>query len=293
VGLSSASHDFGSQQVGTTSGTFRFTVTNTGNANLVMGSLTFTSDWILSNDTCSSANVIPSGTCTFDVAFHPLAAGPLTGTIGILSNAASSLDTVELTGAGYTKLTSTFRSAGAQDGWILESSETSGKGGSISATASTLRIGDNAAKKQYRSILSFSTGASLPDDAVIFKVTLKIRKQGVIGGGNPVTAFQGIYADIKKGTFGTSSLAISDFQASASKSYGPFKPALSSGWYSIDLTGGTNYINKLSSSSGLTQIRLRFKLDDNNNTTANYLSLYSGNAGSSYRPQLIIEYYVP
>ena len=45
--------------------------------------------------------------------------------------------------------------------------------------------------------------------------------------------------------------------------------------------------------SGLTQIRLRFKLDDNNDAINNYLSLYSGNAPLAYRPQLVIEYYVP
>jgi hypothetical protein len=43
----------------------------------------------------------------------------------------------------------------------------------------------------------------------------------------------------------------------------------------------------------VTQIRLSFKLDDNNNTIANYLKLYSGNAPAASRPQLIIEYYVP
>jgi uncharacterized delta-60 repeat protein len=190
-------------------------------------------------------------------------------------------------------LTATFCSTGTQDGWVLETSETSGHGGSISATATTLRIGDNAAKKQYRSILSFATGSSLPDNAVITKVTLKFRKQGIIGGGNPITTFQGFMVDIKKGYFGTTALQTADFQTTGSKTYGPFKPALSSSWYSIDLTSGKDYINKLSTSSGLTQIRLRFKLDDNNNATANYLSLYSGNAGSAYRPQLIIEYYVP
>jgi hypothetical protein len=99
--------------------------------------------------------------------------------------------------------------------------------------------------------------------------------------------------DLKKGYFGTSALQTADFHTAASKTYGLFKPALSSGWYSIDLTSGKSYINKLSSSARLTQIRLRFKPDDNNNTVANYLSLYSGNASSSYHPQLVIEYYVP
>jgi hypothetical protein len=59
------------------------------------------------------------------------------------------------------------------------------------------------------------------------------------------------------------------------------------------LTAGKDYINKLTTLSGLTQIRLRFKLDDNNNTVANYISFYSGNATLANRPQLIIEYYVP
>jgi len=188
-------------------------------------------------------------------------------------------------------LTST--STGASDGWALESTETSGKGGSINTTATTLRLGDNKTKKQYRGILSFST-ADLPDNATITKITLKVKKQSIVGGGNPVTIFKGFMADIKKGTFGTSALQTADFQTGASKSYGPFKTALSGGWYSIDLTSGHDYINKLSTSSGLTQIRLRFYLDDNNNATANYLSLYSGNiTNAAYRPQLVIEYYVP
>jgi hypothetical protein len=161
----------------------------------------------------------------------------------------------------------------------------------MNSAATTFRLGDDAAKKQYRGILSFSTGAGLPDNAIITSVTLKVRKQSITGGGNPVTMFQGFMVDIRKGLFGTIALQASDFQAKANKSYGPFKPALSSGgWYSIDLTSGKFYINTF---SGLTQIRLRFKLDDNNNAIANYLSLYSGNAGVASRPVLIIQYTVP
>jgi len=188
--------------------------------------------------------------------------------------------------------TVTFYSSGSYDGWILETGEKTSKGGMLNAAAPTFRLGDDAAKKQYRGILSFKT-SSLSDTAVIVKVTLNLRKQGIIGGGNPVTTFKGFMADIKKGYIGTSaSLQAADFQTAASKTYGPFKTALSGVWYNIDLTSGKSYINKLSTSSGLTQIRLRFYLDDNNNTTANYLSLYSGNADTSYRPQLVIEYYV-
>jgi predicted outer membrane repeat protein len=194
--------------------------------------------------------------------------------------------------AAVTVYTATYRSVGMYDGWILESGENTNLGGSMNATANTFRIGDDATKKQYRGVLSFNT-STLLDNAVITKVTLKVRKQGILGGGNPVATFQGFMVDIKKGFFGTTALQTTDFQTAAHKTYGPFMTALNGGWYSIDLTGAKAYINKFSTLSGLTQIRLRFQLDDNNNTIANYLNLYSGNAPAASRPQLIIQYYVP
>ena len=183
-------------------------------------------------------------------------------------------------------------SIGAQDGYILESSETSGIGSTVNKT-SNLWVGDEAKKKQVRSIVTFATGAGLPDTAVITKVTLKLQKQAVVGGGNPVSMFQGFFLDVKTGPFGTAGLVSTDFQAVPNKTFGPYLTVLAGNWYSIDLTPAKSYINKAASLSGLTEIRVRFKLDDNNNTVANYLSLYSGDAASNLRPQLIIEYSVP
>jgi hypothetical protein len=184
------------------------------------------------------------------------------------------------------------KSIAAQDGYILETGENTTAGGTKNSTATTLRFGDDSAKKQYRSVLSFNT-AALPDNAVITKITLKLKKQSVTGGGNPIATFQGFLVDIKKGFFGTSSLQSTDFQASAPKTVGPFTPALAGSWYSLDLTAAKTYINKSTTASGLTQIRLRFKLGDNDNAVANYLSLFSGNGGATNAPQLIIVYYVP
>ena len=189
-------------------------------------------------------------------------------------------------------------SIGMHDGWILESSETSGVGGTMNATAPTLSLGDDPAKKQYRSILSFKTN-SLPDTAVITKVTLKLKRVSVQPAGtNPISLLQGIFVDVRKGFFGSSAgLQLTDFQdgiGATGKTVGPFKPALSGGWYTINLNGAINSINKLTAGNGLTQIRLRFKLDHNNNFVANILNLASGNhATAANRPQLIIEYYVP
>jgi hypothetical protein len=191
------------------------------------------------------------------------------------------------------RTTKTFTSMASQDGWTLESGENTNKGSTVNTGATTFFLGDNAQKKQYRSILSFNT-KGLPDNAVITRITLKVRKQGVTGGGNPVNTFQGILVDVKNGFFGPSAgLLASDFQAMTTKSFGPVKPALQNGWYSINLTKAKPNINKLSTKGGVTQLRLRFKLDDNNNAIANYLSLYSGNAPAASRPQLIVEYYVP
>ena len=186
----------------------------------------------------------------------------------------------------------TFYSVGVKDGWVLESSETSTIGGKLNTTASSLRIGDDSTRKQYRSILSFQT-AALPDTAVITSATLKLKEVSITGNGDPFTLFQGLMVDVRKGFFGTTAnLQLADFQAAASKPVGPYTPALSSGWYTIKLgSASLPLINKLSTyQSGFTQFRLRFKLDDNDDSVADFLSLSSGNAGLAFRPQLIIEY---
>ncbi len=184
-------------------------------------------------------------------------------------------------------------SISAQDGWVLESSETSNTGGTFNNSAVTIMLGDSAAKAQYRGILSFNTGV-IPDTATITGVTLKVKQQSIVGT-NPITALQGFIADIKNGYFGTvATLETGDFNSPPSGAYGPFSPASVSGVYSINLTNGRNFVNKLATNGSLTQIRLRFKLDDNNDAAANVLFLHSGNAvAAANRPQLVITYIVP
>ena len=193
-------------------------------------------------------------------------------------------------GEYYTRVATTLltlRSNGINDGWLVESSEMSNTGGMMNNIATTFNLGDDAADRQYRAVLSFNT-SSLPDTATIIKIMLKVKRNAVLGGSDPISLFQGFKVDIKKGTFGVASLEPADFNVIGNNTYGPFSPPLSNGWYSLNLTGGKGYINKM----GTTQLRLRFSLDDNNNNVANFLKLYSGNAAVvSIRPQLIIEYY--
>ncbi len=184
-----------------------------------------------------------------------------------------------------------YKSQGSNDGWVLESGENSSKGGTLNKTAATFRLGDDAADKQYRSILSFNT-APLPDTAVITKVTLKIKKQGQVGT-NPFATHGRLDVDIRTGVFGgNSALQVGDFQAAASKNaVGSIPNTPASGWYKKVWNGTIfAYINKI----GLTQFRLRFATGDNDDLGADYISFFSGNYGTAAaRPTLIIEYYVP
>jgi hypothetical protein len=62
-----------------------------------------------------------------------------------------------------------------------------------------------------------------------------------------------------------------------------------SNWYSRSLIPDDfQFINL----TGVTQFRLRFAKGDNNDFGADFLKLYSGNAGVANRPLLIIEYYI-
>lgn len=188
--------------------------------------------------------------------------------------------------------TAAFASMGAQDGWVLESAEASNQGLTTDDSSPNFFLGDDSAKKQYRGILSFNT-SSLPDTAVVASVLLKVRQQNIVGGGNPVQFFQGFMIDVKTGTLGTPTVQPADFQTAANASYGPFVLSPVNTWYSINISNAKTLINKLATNNGLTQIRLYFKLDDNNNAIANYLSLFSGDAAPASQPQLIIHYYVP
>jgi hypothetical protein len=150
-------------------------------------------------------------------------------------------------------------------------------------------VGDNLQDQQFRSTLSFNT-ASIPDGAVITKVTFKVKRYTIVGI-NPCTTYGNLLMDVRRGSFsGNPALQRTDFHAYSNA--GAAVPcAASNGWYTkVWPSGLVNYINK----TGLTQLRLRFSRDDNDDLSADYLNFYSGDYGTtSYRPQLIIEYYVP
>ena len=171
-------------------------------------------------------------------------------------------------GGGGNPGEATFLSPDAKDGYVLESTETSGVGGTFKST--TTYIGDTATKQQYIAVLHFDT-SSIPDTATITSATLSMRRLGAYG---TPTTLGTLTVDIKNGYYGTSDgLAANDF-ASASSATNvatlPY-PASNGAYASGDLnSSGLAQINKI----GVTQFKVRFTLDDDNDGTADYLNIY-------------------
>lgn len=182
----------------------------------------------------------------------------------------------------------TFNSKAASDGWILESAETSNSGGTLDKTATTFYVGDDAKDKQYRSIISFNT-ASLPDNAIIVSAQVKIKRQGVVGT-DPFTTHQSLFLEIRNGLFSNDlDLKLTDFAAAPSGTMPDAVTPLTSSWYAASLSSSNlAFVNKY----GITQFRLRFELDDNDDMGADYMKFYTGEATTGTQPELIIEYIV-
>jgi hypothetical protein len=132
----------------------------------------------------------------------------------------------------------------------------------------------------------------LPDDAIITSVALRIRAAGLVGT-DPFTTHGALVADVRKGGFsGSPVLQTHDFQALAHKPAAlVIKNVLGGGWYSGTMPPPNFvYINK----AGITQFRLRFTKDDDDNYRNDYLRIYGGDSPiASSRPTLIVKYYLP
>lgn len=105
VGVDPASVDFGDQQVGSISAPQTVTVTNSaasGSDSLLIGQISLAglnpTAFGFGSDTCSGATLAPQASCTVDVVFQPMGSGSQSANLSVPSNAASSPDSVTLTG---------------------------------------------------------------------------------------------------------------------------------------------------------------------------------------------------
>ena len=110
LSLGATSLDFGSVSVGSSSATKTTSLSNTGSAPLNLASLVASpAVFALSHD-CPATLAI-GASCTLSLVYTPTAAGASTGSVAIASNAASSPDSIALTGNGVAP-------APAALGWI-------------------------------------------------------------------------------------------------------------------------------------------------------------------------------
>ncbi len=194
--------------------------------------------------------------------------------------------------AATSPVTVTLTSISTQDGWVLESGETTNVGGSINSNASTtsaLRVGDNNQDRQYKSVVSFVT-SSLPDGATILSATVRLLR-GTVSGTSPFTTHGTCWADVQSGGLsGSTALQTGDFQAAATAvQAASLSNAASNGtWSEGNLNAaGLAAIDK----AGTTQLRIYFNLDDNDDGGNDYIGYYSGdNATAANRPQLVVTY---
>ena len=184
----------------------------------------------------------------------------------------------------------TFRSSAIYDGWVVESGESTNLGGTVEKNGTTFNVGDDQKNRQYKSILSFDTSA-LPDNAAIVSAQLRIKRQSIFGM-DPFGTHGALISEIRSGSFSDSAmLQPDDFSAPASD-HAPrdsFAP-LTFSWYATPVSD-TNlvFINK----TGLTQFRVSFTKDDNDDLGSDYVKFFSGNSISADQPQLLVTYYMP
>jgi hypothetical protein len=214
---------------------------------------------------------LPAGATITDLAGNPLSGLPFTlGATCIIDKT----------------LTLSFDSLAANDGFVTESAETSGVGGSINSAATIFNLGDDASNREFRAILHFDT-SNVPVNATLLSATLTITQQNLIGT-DPFTTHGALRAEIRNPFFGAAAaLQANDFQAAPNAVAAAFNPTPVAGVYSANLNAaGLANINRL----GSTQFRLHFITDDNNDLQADFMRFFSGETATATRPKLIIRY---
>jgi ELWxxDGT repeat protein len=187
-----------------------------------------------------------------------------------------------------------FYSQAAYDGWIRESGETTGRGGTLNTSWLACQIGDDPFNRQYRSILHFNT-SRIPDTAIVVRVTLQYKQHSIIGS-DPYSTHGAVWADIRKGFYsGSPALQLSDFAAASTMNFaGRFSEITSPFPYRMYRTQLKRSAQQHINLTGITQFRLRFGIDDDNDNTADFAKIFCGDMGVPFnRPVLRVWYYVP
>ncbi len=185
-------------------------------------------------------------------------------------------------------ITVTFRSIGAEDGTLGESTPRSGVGGPVIARSGYMQVGDRANHAQSKILASFDT--STLAGATIVSATLRLNRVGLVRT-NPFSTLGRLLADVQTGGFGGSpTLQPGDFQATATApgAASMSNPTTNGSWSTGTLTAaGLAAINP----TGRTQVRFAFEVHDDGNGTADRISFATGdNADPTLWPALDVTY---
>ncbi|MEA2564289.1 MAG: hypothetical protein QOH06_5793 [Acidobacteriota bacterium] len=192
----------------------------------------------------------------------------------------------------------TFNSNGAQDGHVIESSQTGNAGGTAvsnnftSFGASTFLVGDNSSNQQIKGFVSFDT-SGLPDNAILVSARLVLYRSYLLGT-NPFTTHGACRVDVKTGGFSNNlALELTDFQNTPTGELVSIlsNPADNGTSSYATLNGkGLAGINR----TGTTQLRLYFEKGDDNDSTGDAILFIAGeDANASLQPRLEVKYMVP
>jgi len=211
------------------------------------------------------------------------------------SGSLSDSDTIQVTveeDAGNPPVTIVLTPISSEDGWVRESNENSNVGGRTNTTGagtSALRAGDHKKDRQYKTVLSFDT-SSIPEGAAIVSATLRL-KRGRVTGTNPFDTHGTCWVDVQSGGFsGSTALQNADFEATSTA---PQAATLSNAPNNGDWSEGSLDAAGLSAidTTGTSQMRIYFDLDDNDDTSNDYIGWYSANnSNSGNHPQLEVTY---
>ena len=175
--------DFGSQTLGTAGASQTFTVTSTGDANVVFGTVAIAGNFVLTGGTCSGATIVPAATCTISAAFAPTTAGAASGAISLPSNAVAAPSTLSLSGTGAAETAPVVATAAA----------------ATPQPAAPVRV---AARIQRASRLAISVGTSRTE-----RWTFRVRVKRANGSWATVTTARGVpggavrIVDLPKGRY--------------------------------------------------------------------------------------------
>lgn len=170
-------------------------------------------------------------------------------------------------------------SIAAEDGMVIESSQSTNVGGTIDATDSgnrAIRMGDDASNRQIKGVLSFQPFSSAVPDIILYSAGFAMAGNTGYMVGDP-TALGAMTADMHIGGFsGSPSLQASDFEAATA--HGNVCTLTTSYTAACGLSPSSVSAIETAIKAGTAKIQFRIKhtIDDDNDSSEDVTGFFSG-----------------